>query len=689
MSALRSFFFSLLCLLPLKGFTSPVLLINEVSQGTQDSQEYVEFIILGFPGCGTNATSMNLQGLSMDDDNGDFSAPSGIGNNITTGSIRFSYNTFWSGIPVGTLIVIYNEANRNPLIPPDDISITDGNGRLVLPANSPLLDGSAVSPSVGNPAAIGPWVAGGGLWSYISMENAGDSFRVHHSSAIPQVWFHAVSWGTNSWNNVATSDYYYPGSAAGMVFSAGASPGYLGGWSALPAATNQTPGFPNNAANAQLITSLTTIGPPISVALTGQQETCFNACDAVVMSQVSGGVPPYIYTWNVPTTSINILTNKCAGNYTLLITDANGCTGTAQITIEATEELQVSATHTDETCTGECDGTATLAVTGGTGNITVNWFSGGSGLTSSDLCPQTYGATVEDQNGCAADVYVTILPAPAMNSSVFSAAGPYIENSPPVQLQNSISGGIYTTGDCSNCLTPDGTFDPSSAGIGVFEICYTITNGPCSSTQCQSISVNPCTPLETNESVYICEGDSILLFGNWQSQQDLYSQTFQGINCDSTHKISLLHYNVPDTYLFLDLCEEDSLFVFGNWIDSSGVFSQEIESSEGCYYTKYITVTEVFCPDEALIYIPNTFTPNGDQINDVFHIELLGAIIEEGAIFNRWGEQIAHFDTDNLLWNGNTVDAQPCPDGIYTYQIRYSTIDGLIEQSTGHVTLLR
>ena len=114
---------------------SQQLLINEVSQGT-GAKEYVEFIVAGSPTCQTPVPCADLRGVIIDDNNGNFASGSGTG--IAAGAVRFADNPFWSCIPQGTLIVVYNNSDVNPALPPDDVSMVDGNCRLIIPINSML-----------------------------------------------------------------------------------------------------------------------------------------------------------------------------------------------------------------------------------------------------------------------------------------------------------------------------------------------------------------------------------------------------------------------------------------------------------------------------------------------------------------------------------------------------------------------
>jgi len=145
-------------------------------------------------------------------------------------------------------------------------------------------------------------------------------------------------------------------------------------------------------------------------------ETCGNSNGSVTIS-ASGGTSPYTYLWNdanVQTTET--ATNLSAGDYQVTVTDDNGCTATATVTIlQATTDLAVNipeATIVDETC-GNSNGSATVSGTGGTSPYTYLWNDANAQTTetATNLSAGDYQVTVTDDNGCTATATVTILQA--------------------------------------------------------------------------------------------------------------------------------------------------------------------------------------------------------------------------------------------------------------------------------------
>jgi gliding motility-associated-like protein len=140
----------------------------------------------------------------------------------------------------------------------------------------------------------------------------------------------------------------------------------------------------------------------------------------------------------------------------------------------------------------------------------------------------------------------------------------------------------------------------------------------------------------------------------------------------------------------------DSLFYNGNsQVLSINPVSEQLNGFlfrclvQGCSSIKYsdaaaLTINEKSVED----FIPNVFTPNGDEINDFFEIKFDGLSNISGEIYNRWGEQvyswygIPHWDG---MYNGKAVTA-----GIYFYQLKAeSECDKTVFEKKGYLSLLR
>ncbi|MCB9360031.1 MAG: PKD domain-containing protein [Flavobacteriales bacterium] len=113
--------------------------------------------------------------------------------------------------------------------------------------------------------------------------------------------------------------------------------------------------------------------------------------------------------------------------------------------------------------------------------------------------------------------------------------------------------------------------------------------------------------------------------------------------------------------------------------------SQTVSTELGCKDTLY---QKIWIKPDFTVFVPNSFTPNGDYLNDIFTPKLQGVMEYEFQVFNRWGQLI--FETDNLEtgWDGSSNNS-PSPEGVYIWKIKAKTIDYLLYTPSGHVNLIR
>jgi hypothetical protein len=134
----------------------------------------------------------------------------------------------------------------------------------------------------------------------------------------------------------------------------------------------------------------------------------------------SGGTPPYTYQYsNGGTTQTQ--SGLSAGSYTVLVTDANGCTGNGYAYVNSSTPISVTYSATASSCTA-ATGSATLAISGGVAPYTVSWatFPAQSGTTASNLAPGTYAFHVTDANGCVQNGAAVV---PPVNQIVAAVSG--------------------------------------------------------------------------------------------------------------------------------------------------------------------------------------------------------------------------------------------------------------------------
>jgi hypothetical protein len=126
---------------------------------------------------------------------------------------------------------------------------------------------------------------------------------------------------------------------------------------------------------------------------------CFGADDGSALVNPTGGSEPYEVKWNdVP--GINSIGNLSPGDYTVMVTDANGCSVMEDFTINEPDPLDAMETIDIVPCVGDSTGKITLTVAGGTPPYVIAWDNGAVGPMIEDLAPGTYGYSIFDNNQC-------------------------------------------------------------------------------------------------------------------------------------------------------------------------------------------------------------------------------------------------------------------------------------------------
>jgi gliding motility-associated-like protein len=224
---------------------------------------------------------------------------------------------------------------------------------------------------------------------------------------------------------------------------------------------------------------------------------------------------------------------------------------------------------------------------------------------------------------------------------------------------------------------------------------------------------------ERADSATICKEDSIFIAGEWRSP-GRYEVLLEGVDCDTILTIDILEsesliLSLPDT-IIVELGTQVQIAPDGDTLGivralwegedlscrdcisttfsgrSSGLARVQVTDFNGCssFLTTYIEVFE----KEYSIFIPNAFSPDGNNLNDRLIIDSddPGAILEEVQVFDRWGE-LVHLSSGIPLeewsgWDGqlNGVNLSP---GVYVISIHGRHSSGRTFQMTSDVTLLR
>ena len=123
--------------------------------------------------------------------------------------------------------------------------------------------------------------------------------------------------------------------------------------------------------------------------------------------------------------------------------------------------------------------------------------------------------------------------------------------------------------------------------------------------------------------------------------------------------------------------------------DQTYTVTLNVQSAEGCAAQSQV---QIQIKGGIIYYVPNTFTPDGDGLNNIFTPVFTSGFDPQSyhlTIFNRWGEVIFESYDPKGGWDGK-IDIYDAPEGTYTYAIDFKTVStDEILRVTGHVLLMR
>ncbi|MDH4473213.1 MAG: gliding motility-associated C-terminal domain-containing protein [Fluviicola sp.] len=498
-----------------------------------------------------------------------------------------------------------------------------------------------------------------------------------------------------------------------------------------------------------VITSDYTVGlmpNPVIDLVTPVNATC-NLANASITINASGGTGSFHYSIDngvLMNSGLNTFTNLSAGTYDIIVLDDAGCSATSSIIITDSPVPVINSIVTvDPTC-GNTDGSITVNASGGSGALQYDLNGTGfvSGNQFNNLGAGLYTVVVQDNLGCTVqqDVTLTNQSGTAVNAGadlVVCAGESVTLNATNAQIyawDNSVVNGvsfipavttIYTvTGtDAFGCTSTDQLTVTVNTGLTISVVPSVISGcGPLTVTfQNTTPNSGDCIWQFSNGTTLSGPGDQTVTF-NQSGCIDLTlsvvaingcegTQTFNDIVCVDPAPIASFTpspgiMTTGDTYSTMfnsSLNATQYSWDFGDGSAGSNQTSptHQFPDTGAGNYTVTLTATNANgCTDiaqaiitvneELIYYVPNSFTPNNDGINDIF-LPIFTSGFEADdynlTIFNRWGEKI--FDeTDHLKgWDG-TYAGNVVQNGVYTYRIefKYAANDGR-EVVHGHVTL--
>lgn len=371
----------------------------------------------------------------------------------------------------------------------------------------------------------------------------------------------------------------------------------------------------------------------------------------------NGGTAPYQYSVDNGTNyqSGNVFSGLPPGTYNVVVQDANECSALQTVNLNSSGAPEIDdVVLTAATC-GESDGVIEIAVSSGAPAYQYS-INGGtdfqSGNTFTGLAAGTYDIIVEDAIGCQASAQVEILPTAAAVPQI-GTDGPtdfcFYEN---VTLDaGSFASYTWSTGEATQSITANqsGTYfvtvTDSDGCIGIGEI---------------TLNVTPEFTVDAGDDMTVGLADDFDLGVVFVDPDFVYS--WSGSNGTSANG-------------------SDVTFT----ANETGTVTYTVTAIlDGCEVTDQVTVT---IEDRSNYSVPNVFSPNDDNLNEIFRIVKTNSIdIMEFRVFNRWGEVV--YDNPTGEWDGKFRGQDQVSD-VYTYYIVLRLPNTEQVELAGDVLLMR
>jgi gliding motility-associated-like protein len=421
------------------------------------------------------------------------------------------------------------------------------------------------------------------------------------------------------------------------------------------------------------ITSAFNIREPEILTLTEVVENsqCAGFNNGSISLNIQGGSAPYTFRWSHGPNSRN-LRNLAPGDYSVVVTDRNGCSTAANYTILEPEPLEIISDFTEELlCHGDMDGFIRIDIQGGIQPYEVTWSDDPnlSSLYRSNLPAGVYTVSIRDDNDCR------------------------IEQTFNIQEPDRLEVRLETRYevDCENQELVGVAFIDIIGGKGDYSIFW--SNGDTDVMETFFYEDGELSVMVYDENGCFAEDLEVIVMPLAFSEADF---TYSVISLGTIGEIL-----VNDPVQFIDKTLGNVIvweWDFGDGTKSNEQNPTHTYKKPGIYTITLMTFDALGCVSSTSIevevlssyriMVPNAFTPNGDGINDTFIPKMRGIDEFEMHIFNKWGELIySCFDREDKGWDG-TLRGVMSPNGNYVYKIVFKANDGEKGSQTGVFTLV-
>lgn len=427
-------------------------------------------------------------------------------------------------------------------------------------------------------------------------------------------------------------------------------------------------------------TASITIGNPTPLTakiLATQDVRCAGGSDGIAEAGGMGGTPPYSYLWsNNQTTAV--ASNLPTGTFTVTVSDANGCTATAQVGISVPSPLILNFKNEPVKCYGEANGASVALPEGGKPPYAYNWSNGGSAKEINALAAGAYTLTLTDANGCE-----------LVKTTEISQPG------------NPLFATVVTQ-DVSCYGYKDGQIQILGSG-GTLPYVYSLDGENFSGNSVQIALPSAGYQIfikDKNDCVF--EMDGIFISQPLPILVDLGPDTIVLYNTELILHPVILNAGEPDSLIYqwssnnpqtpaLYPNRQEGYFT----VTSPTTAWLSVMDKNGCHAEDRINI---FVRKIRSIEVPTAFAPGqgGDLSNDLLHVHGSTQIVEKVRlfrVFDRWGEllyEAGDFPLNDLNtgWDG-TFRGKDMPPGVYVWYVEIDFVDGSSASYKGQTTLIR
>jgi gliding motility-associated-like protein len=412
--------------------------------------------------------------------------------------------------------------------------------------------------------------------------------------------------------------------------------------------------------------------PPVTFDIDSTATSCFGFEDgtATVLNMVGAGMT-FDIQWdaNANNQSSTIATDLASGNYSVSVTDEDGCIATGSVFIPQPTDVVVELSTIDNICFGEFAGQVFTEVNGGVPGYTFDWSTGSKDNRIDGLEAGTYTVTVTDAQGCIEEVSAEIL-------------------QPDILLAD------IATVDVSCFGGRDGRFIVSPNG-GTPPYQYSLDNKDYNGAS----TIVGLTQGEYN--VFIRDDNGCIFFEDMFINEPEEFMVLAGIDerlvlgdsiqllADTVNAQGSVEFVWSAPYEGTLSCTECP----DPWVVTQNTIMYELYGIDenGCEDTDLITV---FIEKPRTVLVATGFSPNGDFTNDRLYVHgRTGTIIKSFKVFDRWGQLLfenADFEVNDPAqgWDGS-YRGEIVNSGVYIWYIEAEYIDGAEEVFKGQTTVIR